>query len=87
MRAEDRGFSVTDLNKEKNVVHSVNSALVPRYRDPIAPTLQFLYRPYSIFVLVCLVLGLLYAAIFHTSSSDAVGNIAKYWIGLSGELS
>lgn len=52
--------------------------MVPRYRDPIAPTLQFLYRPYSIFVLICLVIGLLYTAIFYTTSSDAVGNLLKY---------
>lgn len=74
--SRNAGFSVTPIGTPKKEKPDVVD--VPKPRDELDPTIQFLYRPRSILVLCSLILGLVYAAFFHTSPSDAFGNAFKY---------
>lgn len=76
--AESRGFSVTDLNKEADDEEKKSFVTrVPAYRDPLDPTVQFLYKPHSLALLFLLIAGLLWAAFFHTSPTDTLGNATQ----------
>lgn len=48
------------------------------YRDPIDPTLQFLYRPHTVSVLVAILGGFLYAALYGTADHSPTFNAVRY---------
>lgn len=49
------------------------------YRDPIDPTIDFLYRPHSLASLMLLIFGLIFCALNYTSSTDSTGNAFRYY--------
>lgn len=62
-------------SKEKEVSSEEG---VYEYRDPVDPTIELLYRPHSIAMLVILIAGLVVAAFKFTSPTDNLSNGLKY---------
>lgn len=70
------GFEVTELNPD----NELKQAEVQESPDQEKPDVtEFIYQPRSIGLLLILISGLLYTALWHTSPTDHFTNASRYY--------